>query len=200
MSIVARTGPFVPLSVANGHTPGNRLRHFYPPDQGISLGSSAGPDPARPVAPLEPLVKNSRAIPLAMGSITCELGFTKGGQTVATTENGPPLSALAGTSAEGTVTQNRRAGLTVTQRDAERNTTPVPTLGRMAGNRELAAMLGVSVPTLYEMRRSGASLPPRIRIGKHDRYRVEDIQAWLDSQYLDVPTRPRRRPSDSTAA
>ncbi len=47
--------------------------------------------------------------------------------------------------------------------------------------RELAAFLGVPVKTLYEWRYRGDG-PPAIRVGKHLRYRWDDVEAWLDSR------------------
>jgi excisionase family DNA binding protein len=46
---------------------------------------------------------------------------------------------------------------------------------------ELAAFLGVPVATLYAWRyqRNG---PRALRVGRHLRYRQEDLDAWLEAQ------------------
>lgn len=45
----------------------------------------------------------------------------------------------------------------------------------------LAAYLDIPVATLYDWRRKGIG-PPAIRIGKHLRYRLREVEAWLDRQ------------------
>lgn len=46
---------------------------------------------------------------------------------------------------------------------------------------ELAEYCGVPVPTIYAWNHKGTG-PRRIRIGKHVRYRREDVEAWIDGQ------------------
>jgi excisionase family DNA binding protein len=46
---------------------------------------------------------------------------------------------------------------------------------------EVAAYLGVPLKTLYEWRYRGEG-PTAIRVGRHLRYRWEDVEAWLDSR------------------
>ena len=51
----------------------------------------------------------------------------------------------------------------------------------MVSPSELAALLDVPVTTLYRWR-SQHEGPTGIRIGRHVRYRLEDVQAWLDAK------------------
>lgn len=51
---------------------------------------------------------------------------------------------------------------------------------------ELADREGVSVETVYAWNKSGSG-PPYMRIGKHVRYRLTDIEAWEKSRLVDVP-------------
>jgi excisionase family DNA binding protein len=46
---------------------------------------------------------------------------------------------------------------------------------------DLAEYLGVPVKTLYEWRSRGGG-PPGIRIGRHLRYRMSDVQTWLNER------------------
>lgn len=50
---------------------------------------------------------------------------------------------------------------------------------RLLSPQELASYLGVPVRTLYQWRYKGLG-PPGLRIGRHVRYRPEDVEAWLD--------------------
>ena len=45
-------------------------------------------------------------------------------------------------------------------------------------SKQLAGALSVSVNTLYAWQTRGTG-PPAIRVGRHTRYRVEDVQSWL---------------------
>ena len=51
---------------------------------------------------------------------------------------------------------------------------------------ELAEYLGVPVKTIYEWRQSGRG-PVGIRIGRHLKFRLSDVQSWVDGQ-RDVPS------------
>ena len=55
---------------------------------------------------------------------------------------------------------------------------------------ELAVFLGVPLPTIYRWRSRRAG-PPGFRVGRHVRYRLEDVHEWLDSRRddLDMPDR-----------
>jgi len=50
---------------------------------------------------------------------------------------------------------------------------------------ELAAILGVPVTTIYAWRGRGYG-PPAIRVGKHLRWRPEEVEAWLTRRASDV--------------
>jgi excisionase family DNA binding protein len=52
---------------------------------------------------------------------------------------------------------------------------------KLLSTQELADYLGVPVNTLYQWRNKGYG-PAGRRIGKHVRYRPEDVDAWLDGQ------------------
>jgi excisionase family DNA binding protein len=46
---------------------------------------------------------------------------------------------------------------------------------------DLAAMLGVPVQTVYLWRSRGEA-PRAYRIGKHVRFRLDDVEAWLEER------------------
>ena len=46
---------------------------------------------------------------------------------------------------------------------------------------EVAAFLGIPLATIYRWRSRGDG-PPGIRVGRHVRYRLEDVDRWLDEQ------------------
>ncbi len=46
---------------------------------------------------------------------------------------------------------------------------------------ELADFFGVPLTTVYAWNHKGTG-PRRIRIGKHVRYRPEDVEAWVEGQ------------------
>lgn len=48
---------------------------------------------------------------------------------------------------------------------------------------QLADWLGVPVATVYKWNSEGKG-PKRLSIGKHTRYRLKDIDAWLESQMV----------------
>jgi excisionase family DNA binding protein len=49
---------------------------------------------------------------------------------------------------------------------------------------DLASYLGVPVATIYRWRSYGYG-PMGIRVGRHVRYRVEDVDQWLEAQRRD---------------
>jgi excisionase family DNA binding protein len=51
----------------------------------------------------------------------------------------------------------------------------------LIGSKELARLLGVSLRTLDTLHKKG-SLPPDIRIGHQRRWRVADIEAWIEKR------------------
>ena len=58
---------------------------------------------------------------------------------------------------------------------------------------ELAAYLGVPVATIYDWRVHGNG-PPAFRFGKHLRFAVSDVRAWIATQRepAEQPERPGR--------
>jgi excisionase family DNA binding protein len=52
---------------------------------------------------------------------------------------------------------------------------------RLVNVQELADYLGVPVATLYQWRYRGEG-PPGFRVGRHVRYRWQDIQDWVEHQ------------------
>lgn len=46
---------------------------------------------------------------------------------------------------------------------------------------EVAELLSVPVKTMYAWRYHGDG-PPAIKVGRHLRYRPDDVEAWLDQQ------------------
>ncbi len=53
-----------------------------------------------------------------------------------------------------------------------------PSAARLVGPDEVAAFLGVPLRTVYRWR-SRSEGPRGYRVGRHVRYRVEDVEAWL---------------------
>lgn len=45
---------------------------------------------------------------------------------------------------------------------------------------ELSALVQVPVPTIYKWRATGRG-PRALRVGKHLRFRMSDVDAWLES-------------------
>ncbi|MBV6728587.1 helix-turn-helix transcriptional regulator [Nocardioides daeguensis] len=58
----------------------------------------------------------------------------------------------------------------------------------LIGVEELAEYLGVPVQTIYDWRLSGRA-PRAFKLGKHLRFAVSDVQAWLDDQHEPVHDR-----------
>lgn len=48
---------------------------------------------------------------------------------------------------------------------------------------ELANLLGLALQTVYNRRATGGSLPPAILLGGRVRYRLSDVEHWLQNQY-----------------
>jgi len=59
---------------------------------------------------------------------------------------------------------------------------PFPTeeaeVDRIISPAELAEMLGVSIRTVYAWRATDSG-PPAMKVGKHLRYRLSDVEKWL---------------------
>ena len=58
---------------------------------------------------------------------------------------------------------------------------PVARLADVLTTEEVAAYLKVPVETLYTWRHKGTG-PPALKVGRHLRYRVRDLAAWLEEQ------------------
>jgi excisionase family DNA binding protein len=52
--------------------------------------------------------------------------------------------------------------------------------------KQLAGFLRVSVSTVYAWRQRGTG-PPGYRVGRHTRYRVDEVLAWLERQKASPP-------------
>lgn len=52
--------------------------------------------------------------------------------------------------------------------------------------RQLADYLQIPAASLKYMRHTGDD-PPGFRVGRHNRYRLADVDAWLKGRGLDVP-------------
>jgi excisionase family DNA binding protein len=52
---------------------------------------------------------------------------------------------------------------------------------RLLSPKQVASYLGVPVTTLYVWRHRGGG-PPAFRVGRHLRYRREDLEEWLKRQ------------------
>src|SRR4051794_29212780 len=61
---------------------------------------------------------------------------------------------------------------------APMNAVSASTVGPLLSAQEVAAYLGVPVATLYVWRTRGGG-PPAFKVGRHLRYRHDDLQDWL---------------------
>jgi excisionase family DNA binding protein len=68
---------------------------------------------------------------------------------------------------------------------------PSPELTRttLITTKQLARLLRVPVNTLYGWRQRGTG-PPGYRVGRHTRYRVEDVLEWLEERKAAAGRRP----------
>ena len=62
-----------------------------------------------------------------------------------------------------------------------RSANSTSTIQPLLGPGELADWLGVPLGTVYRWRTNGDG-PPGLRVGKHLRYRVKDVERWLEAQ------------------
>jgi len=69
---------------------------------------------------------------------------------------------------------------------------PARTTGRLMTINEVATMLQIPVGTMYQWRHRGLG-PAGFRIGRHVRYRLTDVEAWLDRQAVDDNSHGRHR-------
>jgi excisionase family DNA binding protein len=49
---------------------------------------------------------------------------------------------------------------------------------------EVADMLRIPVRSLYVQRSAGRPTPPGVKIGRHLRYRLADVEAWIEDQFI----------------
>jgi excisionase family DNA binding protein len=68
-------------------------------------------------------------------------------------------------------------GLTVSGQNAH----GAPSGERLLGPEELAGYLGVPVKTIYRWRYRGEG-PASYRVGRHVRYKFEDVEVWLQAR------------------
>lgn len=64
--------------------------------------------------------------------------------------------------------------------------------GQLMTINEVATMLQIPVGTMYQWRHRGLG-PAGLRIGRHVRYRLSDVEAWLARQAVDDKAQGRRR-------
>jgi excisionase family DNA binding protein len=70
-------------------------------------------------------------------------------------------------------------------------TNPLSVLDPLVTITGLAEYLGVPVKTIYEWRQAGRG-PVGVRIGRHLKFRLSDVQAWIEAQRdLPSPRSPR---------
>ena len=74
----------------------------------------------------------------------------------------------------------------------ETTTHPEPGLGPVLTLAQLAAQLGVSVQTLYDLRSQGRG-PRGFRVGRELRFRVGEVDAWLAQLEADDAERHQRQ-------
>lgn len=48
---------------------------------------------------------------------------------------------------------------------------------------EVADLLRIPVRSLYVQRSAGRPTPPGVKIGRHLRYRLADVEAWIEDQF-----------------
>ena len=72
------------------------------------------------------------------------------------------------------------------------SSTHVAALEPLLSTQELAEYLGVPVKTIYEWRTCGHG-PCAVRIGRHLRFAVPDVQAWVAQQRESPPGRAAER-------
>ena len=68
-------------------------------------------------------------------------------------------------------------------------TTPSQALEALLNPTEVSHYLGVPIGTLANWRYQGCG-PAFLRVGRHVRYRSEDLTAWVEAQLVDNPEVP----------
>ena len=95
--------------------------------------------------------------------------------------SGPGSARLAHLCGMETTTQRQTADRT----SSERGLDPVVTMS------QLAAQLGVTVQTLYDLRSQGRG-PRGFRVGRELRFRVSEVGSWLEQMEVDDAERHPR--------
>ena len=72
------------------------------------------------------------------------------------------------------------------------DTNPLSGLDPLLSIDELSEYLGVSIKTIYEWRQNGRG-PVAVRMGRHLKFAVSDVRAWLDNLRESHPGRPVER-------
>ena len=72
------------------------------------------------------------------------------------------------------------------------DTNPLSVLDPLLSINELAEYLGVPIKTIYEWRQYGCG-PVGIRMGRHLKFAVSDVRAWLDEKRESQPGRSSER-------
>ena len=62
-------------------------------------------------------------------------------------------------------------------------TTAAPAVNVLLTPQEVADLLRIPVRSLYVQRSAGRPTPPGVKIGRHLRYRLADVEAWIDDQF-----------------
>ena len=65
-------------------------------------------------------------------------------------------------------------------------TTPSQPLDALLNPTEVSHYLGVPIGTLANWRYQGRG-PASLRVGRHVRYRTEDLAMWVEAQLADIP-------------
>ena len=99
--------------------------------------------------------------------------------------DGPTHSALLG--------RSRPAAARLAHLNCMTTTThPEPTLGPVLTLSQLATQLGVTAQTLYDLRSQGRG-PRGFRVGRELRFRVREVEAWLEQMEADDAQRHPRK-------
>ncbi|WP_129787734.1 helix-turn-helix domain-containing protein [Promicromonospora panici] len=61
--------------------------------------------------------------------------------------------------------------------------TAIPTAHVLLTPQEVADLLRIPVRSLYVQRSAGRPTPPGVKIGRHLRYRLADVEAWVEEQF-----------------
>jgi excisionase family DNA binding protein len=62
-------------------------------------------------------------------------------------------------------------------------TTAAPAVNMLLTPQEVADLLRIPVRSLYVQRSAGRPTPPGVKIGRHLRYRLADVEAWIEDQF-----------------